>query len=317
MTVVEARGLCKTFDNGVRAVRDLDLSVRRGEIFGFLGPNGAGKTTTVRLLNGTLTPSAGVSIVLGLASSDDRIRKRTSTLAELARMYENLSLRQNLLFFARMYDLPAEQADRRIRRQLERMGLWEKRDLKLGSFSTGMRKKAALARTLLHSPEVVFLDEPTGGLDPEAARQVVTLIRELAEEEKVTVFMCTHDLTLAEGICDTFGFIAEGRLLSVGSGEELIDATWKERKVRIRTLDRTHIVPFEKEEEIDALIRRVMDCGERVVEVRNDRPSLEEIYFQTVGRDRGAKPGEPDDRQDRGVWGRPVARQQRSGREEP
>jgi len=283
MKVVEARGLCKTFDNGVRAVRDLDLSVRRGQIFGFLGPNGAGKTTTVRLLNGTLAPTAGESTVLGLASGDERIRRRTSTLAELAQMYENLSLRDNLLFFARMYDLPADQADRRIRRQLEQVGLWEKRDLKLGSFSTGMRKKAALARALLHSPEVVFLDEPTGGLDPEAARQVVTLIRELAEEEKVTVFMCTHDLSLAEGICDTFGFIAEGKLLRQGTREALIDATWKERNVRIRTLEGAHTLPFGKEGEIDALVRRVMDSGERVVEVTSDRPSLEEIYFETVG----------------------------------
>lgn len=215
MTVVQTHGLSKRFENGVQAVKDLELTIHGGEVFGFLGPNGAGKTTTVRLLNGTLAPTAGSVEVLGAAPDDALVRSRTSTLAELARMYENLTLRQNLLFFARMYELTAEETDRRIREQLQRMGLWEKRGRKLGTFSTGMRQKAALARTLLHSPEIVFLDEPTAGLDPEASRRVVGLIRELAVEHGITVFLCTHNLPQAEGICDRFGFISEGDRKSV------------------------------------------------------------------------------------------------------
>ena len=130
-----------------------------------------------------------------------------------------------------------------------------------------------------------------GGGEPGYREQLAEVEKKLAdwrkklvaEEEKVTVFMCTHDLSLAEGICDTFGFIAEGKLLRQGTREALIDATWKERNVRIRTLEGAHTLPFGKEGEIDALVRRVMDSGERVVEVTSDRPSLEEIYFETVG----------------------------------
>jgi ABC-2 type transport system ATP-binding protein len=281
---VETRNLGKTFENGVEAVKNLNLTVHRGDIFGFLGPNGAGKTTTVRLLNGMLAPTQGESFVLGITSGDEQVRMRTSTLAELAQMYDNMTVYQNLLFYARMYDLPSVDAEKRIRDQLQRMGLWEKRDLKLGSFSTGMRKKAALARTLLHSPEIVFLDEPTGGLDPEASRQVVELIRQLAREYGITVFMCTHNLPLAESICDYFGFISQGELINLGAKEELIDSVWKEREIQIHTTRKLYTYPFREDNEINLLIRKVMDEGEEIVEVVNNRPTLEDIYFNTIRR---------------------------------
>ena len=133
MIAIETRGLSKTFDNGVEAVKGVDLKVERGEICGFLGPNGSGKTTTIRLLNGTLTPTRGESFVLGNASQDEIIRLKTATVAELAQMYEGMSVYQNLLFFAAMYDLEGEEAEKRIEEQLTRMQLWEKKDLKLGS----------------------------------------------------------------------------------------------------------------------------------------------------------------------------------------
>jgi ABC-2 type transport system ATP-binding protein len=280
---IETRGLHKTFENGVQALNDLNLIIPRGDIFGFLGPNGAGKTTTVRLLNGMLAPTKGESYVLGIPSADDQVRRRSSTLAELAQMYENMTVYQNLLFYARMYDLPASEAESRIRELLQRMELWDKRDLKLGSFSTGMRKKAALARTLLHSPELLFLDEPAGGLDPEASRQVVSLISRLAREDGITVFLCTHNLPLAESICDGFGFLSQGRLVRMGTKEELIDSLWKDREIRIRTAGKLFRFSFQRDEEINPLIRRVMDQGEMIVEVTSNRPSLEDIYFKTVG----------------------------------
>jgi ABC-2 type transport system ATP-binding protein len=280
---IDTRGLHKTFENGVQAVKDLSLKVHQGDVFGFLGPNGAGKTTTVRLLNGMLSPTRGESYVLGIPSGDEQVRRRTSTLAELAQMYENMSVYQNLLFYSRMYDLPASEAESRINQLLQRMDLWEKRDLKLGSFSTGMRKKAALARTLLHSPELLFLDEPTGGLDPEASRQVVGLISRLAREDGMTVFLCTHNLPLAESVCSCFGFLSHGRLIRMGTKEELIDSVWKQREIRIRTTGKLHRFPIQKDEEINRLVRRVMDQGEKIVEVVSNRPSLEDIYFDTVG----------------------------------
>jgi ABC-2 type transport system ATP-binding protein len=284
VTAIHADGLTKVFDGRIRAVSGLDLEVEEGTIFGFLGPNGAGKTTTIRLLNGTLTPSAGTSRVLGLESREEEIRRRTSTLAEEARMYEHMSVVENLRFFAAMYDLSPAEAEPRIRILLERMRLWDKGELKLGSFSTGMRKRVHLCRTLLHRPEIVFLDEPTSGLDPEAATQVTDLIQSLAREHGTTIFLCTHNLFLAERICDVFGFIRSGELVAVGSREELVRANTEKNQVEIRTDRGTERLEYGREEDIDGLVRRLQGEGKRIVEVRPLRPTLEEVYFRTIGR---------------------------------
>ncbi|UCF97912.1 MAG: ABC transporter ATP-binding protein [Spirochaetaceae bacterium] len=284
MTAIQTFKLTKVFPGGITAVKDLTFQVKRGQIFGFLGPNGAGKTTTLRLLNGTLNPSGGSSTVLGSDSREEAVRSRTATLAEEARMYEHMSVIQNLRFFGRMYDLSADKAERRIRELLQRMGLWEKRTLKLGSFSTGLKKRVYLARTLLHHPEILFLDEPTSGLDPEAALQVTDLIRTLAREQEVSVFLCTHNLFLAERICDVFGFLREGMLQALGSADDLIQANFEDKKVEIRTLSSSSLHSFTSEEEIDGIIRGKQEAGEKIAEVRILRPSLEDVYFRTVGR---------------------------------
>ncbi len=283
MKAILAEGLSKVFENGVQAVSGLDLAVEPGEIFGFLGPNGAGKTTTVRLLNGILTPTSGRSAILGIPSSDEEVRRFTATLAETAQMYEHLSALQNLLFYGRMYGLPEAQLRSRSEELLARLGLWEKRELKLGSLSTGMKKRAHLARILLPRPRVIFLDEPTSGLDPQAARQVARLIRRLAGESGTTIFLCTHNLPLAEGVCDTFGFIREGRLVAGGSREQMIRAAGERQRVEIDTLAGRQVFEFDGLEEIDGLIRRVQAAGGKVTEVRIRRPSLEEVYFRHIG----------------------------------
>lgn len=284
MTAIHAEGLTKVFDDRIRAVSGVNLDVEEGTIFGFLGPNGAGKTTTIRLLNGTLTPTGGTSRILGLESREEEIRRRTATLAEEARMYEHMSVLDNLRFFAAMYDLPPSEAEPRIRTLLERMKLWDKRELKLGSFSTGMKKRVYLCRTLLHRPEIVFLDEPTSGLDPEAATQVTDLVRSLAREHGTTIFLCTHNLFLAERICDGFGFIRSGELVAAGSREELIRASTQTPEVEIRTDRGTERFGYGTEADIDGLVRRVQEQGKRIIEVRPLRPTLEEVYFRTIGR---------------------------------
>jgi len=284
MIAVQTDGLTKVFPGGITAVEDLTLQIEQGQIFGFLGPNGAGKTTTIRLLNGTLLPSGGSSSVLGRDSRDEEVRSRTATLAEEAKMYEHMSVRQNLRFFARMYGLSATDAETRIRELLERMRLWEKREAKLGSFSTGMKKRVYLARTLLHRPEILFLDEPTSGLDPEAAGQVTDLIRTLAREQGVSVFLCTHNLVLAERICDVFALLRQGRLQAVGSKQQLLENTLEDKRVRIRTLGSTALHSFTREDEIDRIVREQQGRGEKIVEVQILRPNLEDVYFRTVGR---------------------------------
>jgi ABC-2 type transport system ATP-binding protein len=281
---IEAHNLGKVYDNGVIGITELELAVDQGTIFGFLGPNGAGKTTTVRLLNGTLTPTAGSSTVLGTVSQDEEVRRVTATLAESALMYENMTVLDNLRFFAAMYDMQPREADRRIEELLRRLGLWEKRNLKLGSFSTGMKKRVYLARTLLHRPKIIFLDEPTSGLDPDASLQVTRLIERLARETGTTILLCTHNLPLAEDICDVFGFIRDGKMVACGKREEMIRSIMDTQRVRIRTLENTHDLEYEREQEINALVRRVMDDGEHIVDVRILRPTLQEVYFHYIGR---------------------------------
>jgi ABC-2 type transport system ATP-binding protein len=284
MSAIDAERLTKVFDNHIRAVSDLSLHIERGRIFGFLGPNGAGKTTTIRLLNGTLTPTSGGSRVLDLESRDEEVRRRTATLAEEAQMYEHMSVLDNLRFFAAMYDIPPAETQARIHDLLVRMDLWEKRELILGSFSTGMKKRVYLSRTLLHRPEIVFLDEPTAGLDPEGAMQVTDLIRTLAREQGTTVFLCTHNLFLADRICDRFGFLRRGELVAVGTREELIRANTRQPQVEIRTDRGTERFEYQKEGEIDGFVRRVQEQGKRIVEVHPLQPTLEEVYFRIIGR---------------------------------
>ena len=288
MNAVETRGLTKRFDNGVTALSDLTMTIPRGSVYGLLGPNGAGKTTTVRLLNGMLTPTGGSSQVLGIAADDQALRSRTATLAENAQMYQHLSVWDNLAFFAKLYDMPARRAEERSTELLKRMDLWDRRNDKLGTYSTGMRKRVYLARTLLHEPELLFLDEPTSGLDPESARDVTDLIRELAEESQVSVLLCTHNLPLAERVCDHFGFLKEGTLVASGSTEELLTSLARKPELRIITEDSegaevTEIVEYADEAEIPSLVRARLDRGAALREVRRARPTLEEVYFSYIG----------------------------------
>lgn len=293
MKAIEAMKLSKRYENGVVGLRDLDLSVERGEIFGFLGPNGAGKTTTVRLLNGTLAPSGGEARVLGSDPGDVAVRARTSTLAELANMYDALTVIENLRFFAGMYGMAKQEAERRIEELLCEVKLWDKRTLKLGSFSTGMKKRVQLVRAFLHRPELVFLDEPTSGLDPDYALRVTRLIRRLAKESGMTVLLCTHNLPLAEEICDSFGFIADGTLVRHGTRAELLEQAGESKEVIVRTASGERRYRIAHESEINGVLRGLLERDEEIHEVIRCRPSLLDLYFQSVGKE--TEPEEADE----------------------
>lgn len=284
MPAIVAERLGKIYEGGVHALNDLNLTVERGTVFGFLGPNGSGKTTTVRLLNGTLGPSAGEARVLGMLPNEEAIRLKTSTLAELARMYESLTVLENLRFFAGLYGIDGRRADEKIRALLELFDLWDKRDLKLGSFSTGMQKRVHLARTLVNDPELIFLDEPTSGLDPESALQVTDLIHDLVREQGRTVFLCTHNLPLADRVCDAYGFIHEGRLAAVGNRDELTKAVVDTKRVLISTSAGERAFDYQEEKEINGHIRRLMDSGEYIRQVKMEVPDLETVYFHYIKR---------------------------------
>lgn len=288
MAIIKTTELSKTYSGGTVGLKDLSLTVEEGEVFGFLGPNGSGKTTTVRLLNGTLTPTTGEALVLGGKSGGEEVRGRTSTLAERARMYDHLTAEENLEFFCSLYDIDGETAGSRIDELLKRMDLSAARDQKLGTFSTGMRKRLHLIRTLLNDPDILFLDEPTSGLDPESARDVNRLIRSLAKERGTTVFLCTHNLFLAEEICDGFGFIKEGSLIVRGTKDALIDSALEERTVEIATDRGRERYPIGSREDISRRVEELVREGRRVYEVREPRPSLEEVYFRYLGKGEAA-----------------------------
>lgn len=207
----------------VRAVDRLTLTTERGKVFGFLGPNGAGKTTTIRLLLGLVPPTSGTAQVLGydLATQADQIRKRTGVLLEHTGLYERLSAQDNLDLFGRIWHIDRNERQARIRDLLGGLSLWDRRDEQVGKWSRGMKQKLAVARTLFHRPALVFLDEPTAGLDPLASESLRTSLGELARQEGVAIFLTTHNLAEAEDLCDQVGVIRKGRLLALGTPSEL------------------------------------------------------------------------------------------------
>src|SRR6478672_5763974 len=205
-TVIRTEKLTKRF-GALTAVDGLDIEVREGEVFGFLGPNGAGKTTTLRLLCALIAPTSGTAEVAGfrLGSQDEQIRASVGILTEQPGLYERQSAEDNLLFFATLFGLAPAAARSQTERYLRLMGLWDRRAEAVATFSRGMKQKMAIARAAIHEPRIVFLDEPTTGLDPDAARTVREFIAQIRGEGR-TVFLCTHNLDEADRLCDRIAF---------------------------------------------------------------------------------------------------------------
>lgn len=209
--------------SGVPVINNLSFTVHQGEILGFLGPNGSGKTTTIRLLNGVITPDSGRLTVAGLdpATAGDEVRKRCGVLTESAAFYGAMTARDNLRFFADLYAVANPES--RIEELLHVCGLIPHAHKKVAVFSTGMKKRLGIAKALLHRPEILFLDEPTTGLDPEGARTLLDYIKELNQRFRVTIVLATHLLMQVEALCHRFIFIDQGRLLAQGSFNELAE----------------------------------------------------------------------------------------------
>ncbi|HIW73505.1 MAG TPA: ABC transporter ATP-binding protein [Firmicutes bacterium] len=304
MFAVSLQNLSKTYPGGKQAVRRVTLSLEQGEVFGFLGPNGAGKTTTVKLLNGMLVPSEGNCRVLGAdpAKDPEKAHALSGVVTEHAQMYDHLTGLQNLAFYAAVFGIPAGEARQRAASLLKQLGLEEAGGRKLSAYSTGMRQRLSLARALIHRPKVLFLDEPTSGLDPESAQNVNRLIRSLARDEGITVFLCTHQLRYAQEICTRYGLMEEGRLLAAGTLEELRSEVFSGAALRLRCANMPEKSPFRKtgereyetaiqsEEEIPAIVRRIVEAGGEIYAVAVKKPSLEDIYFALTA---GGKEGQP------------------------
>jgi ABC-2 type transport system ATP-binding protein len=212
-----------------RALDGLTFEVDAGEVVALLGPNGAGKTTTVRILNGLLRPDAGSSRVLGLdpVTDGDALRRRTGVMSEQSGLDERLTARENVVFSARMRGLSQAAATAQANELLEQFGIGHRANDRVQGFSTGQRKRVALARALLHEPEVLFLDEPTAGLDPEATRDVLDLLASLAAEHGRTVLLCTHFLGEAGRLCHRMAVLHRGHLRAFGRPDDLAAQIWK------------------------------------------------------------------------------------------
>lgn len=293
MYAVELHNLSKTYPGGKQAVQNVSLELEPGEVFGFLGPNGAGKTTTVKLLNGMLTPTEGICRVLGSdpALEPEKVHAVSGVVTEHARMYENLTGLENLVFYAELFGISADEAAGRAEALLQEMELEEAKDRKLAAWSTGMRQRISLARALIHRPKILFLDEPTSGLDPESAQNVNRMIREMAENSGITVFLCTHQLRYAQEICTRYGLIEEGRLLAAGTLEELRAEAFSQITLQIRagsmptgmgfrqTGAQEYETMIHTEEEIPEIVRRIAAAGGDIYKVEARQPDLEDIYF--------------------------------------
>jgi len=304
--MIHAEGLTKQFGNLV-AVDGVSLDIGEGEVFGLLGPNGAGKTTTVRMLTSLISKTRGTAEVAGCELGNEadalRLRQQIGVLPENVGLYEGSSAYDNLEYFGHLYRMDAVTLRKNIQRLLEMMGLWEKKDVPVETFSKGMKQKLAIARALVHDPVLLFLDEPTANLDPEAAKMVRDTLLDLKRERR-TIFLNTHNLDEAQRVCDRVG-ILRTRLLTTGSPSELQSRVFGTRTVvrlanasesvaaavRARlggarqvelSGDQLLVEVKDPDRENPDIAEAVIAAGGRIRELSQPGPSLEDVYLKLI-----------------------------------
>ena len=299
--MIQTENLTKQFASTL-AVDRLSIQIPEGEVFGFLGPNGAGKTTTVRMLTALIGPSSGTATVNGfrVGHQDTDIRRSVGILTESPGMYDNLSAEFNLMTFANLYEVKDPRGQ--VEKYLRMLGLFDRRQDAAGTFSKGMKQKLAIARALLHEPKLLFLDEPTAGLDPESARLVRDFIEELRKEGR-TIFLCTHNLDEADRLCDRIG-VFKTHLLVLDTPEHLrnqlfgrkvvfhLKIATEEMAASLRSLPFVHEVKCienkllvtldDPETHNSEIIRLLVEQGVEIQFVGELRHSLEDVYLQLV-----------------------------------
>ena len=301
--MINVENLTKEFET-VTAVKDISFNIGESEIFGFLGPNGAGKTTTIRMLSTLISATSGKITIDGRDPVKDGsyIRSIIGLLTESPGLYEKISAYANLDYFSSFYDMPDEKRRANIERYLKMFGLWERKDDLAGTYSKGMKQKLALCRALIHDPKILFLDEPTAGLDPASAHMVRNFIESL-KKEKITVFLCTHNLTEAASLSDRVCFIKQ-RIIRVASLGEL-QAHDKNKRIEIvfrqaadkyadllekipginsvSTNDNAASVFVEDPETANPeIIRQLVNNDIDILYVNEIKASLEDIYLELI-----------------------------------
>jgi ABC-2 type transport system ATP-binding protein len=297
---ISVRGLVKRYGE-IEAVAGIEFSVGRGELFGFLGPNGAGKTTTINMLCTLVRPTAGQAFVAGhdVARERDAVRRQIGLVFQDPTLDGYLTAEQNLRLHAELYGMPREAIAPRMREVLGMMELWERRSTLVNQFSGGMRRRLEIARGLLHSPRVLFLDEPTIGLDPQTRSSIWSYIRRLKREQDITIFLTTHYMDEAE-YCGRIAIMDHGRIVALDTPDALKASVGKDR-VQLRTEDdRAAIAALRKQFGIEAQVAEDMitfgvpegeefvpllfaQLGQRINSVSVSRPSLDDVFMSYTG----------------------------------
>jgi ABC-2 type transport system ATP-binding protein len=284
---IEVENLTKQYGN-LLAVDHISFHVREGEVFGFLGPNGAGKTTTIRMLTGLTRPTLGRAWVLGfdLASEVTHIKKHIGVVPEQSNLYDELSAFDNLIFAMQLYGVPRHERKQRAEALLARFRLSEKRDVPFARLSRGMKRALTIAAALAHRPPLLFLDEPTTGLDVMAARNLRHMISTL-RDEGVTIFLTTHYLEEAERLCDRVAIIVQGRIVALDTVDALKAQAQGRVVVEVTTVDPkgdTHTASFHGDD-IAATVQSALaqTMGQRVLAVNTVRPTLEDVFVRLTG----------------------------------
>jgi ABC-2 type transport system ATP-binding protein len=302
--LINVQNLTKKFGE-VTAVEGLTFQVEEGEVFGFLGPNGAGKTTTIRMLCCLISKTDGEATIgnyqIGRAADSLQIRKMIGLVPDNVGLYDDLTAFENLDFYGKLYECPEKTRRENIERFLKMLGIWDRRFDRAGSFSKGMKQKLALARALVHEPEILFMDEPTANLDPESSKTVRDFIIEIKKQRR-TIFLNTHNLDEAQRICDRIGII-KTKLLTVGTPEQLreslsqpkteitlaqvtetlVGALRKLVPNKIEASDSKLIISVtDPDKENPAIITAIASAGGQIREVTQIVPTLEDIYLQIV-----------------------------------
>lgn len=297
--MITVEGIRKSFQQQI-VLDQMNFAVKQGDIVGLLGPNGSGKTTMIRLLNGVIFPDSGRMSVGGYdpVHEGNPIRQMSGIVTEGAGFYHEMSGLQNLKFFAEIYSVPLPEA--RIKDLLERFGLAEHQDKAVGQYSTGMKKRLGLAKALLHQPSILFLDEPTNGLDPEGIQSVLEFLKELNQEQGTTILLCSHVLHQMERVCDQYVFMSKGQVIAQGTQRELEQRYLGTIKLKVET--NLHIVgqkyqgysverlndhellfTLGSREEIPTLLQKILSEAS-VFETKITNRDLESLYFQVRGK---------------------------------
>ena len=320
---IQVEELTKVFgrpESGVLAVDHINFTVQRGEIFGFLGPNGAGKSTTQRMLTTLLKPTEGRILIDGhdLAHDAYPVKRQMGLVPEESNVYAELTAWDNLMFTAQLYRVPRQERSERARELLQTFGLLEKRDVKVENFSKGMRRRLSIAMAIIHKPALLFLDEPTPGLDAQSARSIQSLLRAL-NAEGTTIFMTTHQIEEANQLCDRVAIINHGRIAAIDTPERLKQTFQRVQSVEVALEPSgsahgealaalpgvsTKVKMGDKwrlyTDDPSALLPRLMDYARsnelRVISLNTLSPSLEDVFLDITGQQVGTIQHKPKEK---------------------